>query len=264
MAAQATLVLRDIHQPPAPPWWPPAPGWWLVAALVVAAVIVWAVLELRRRRQRASHAAVFEDRVAAASTRPQQVAAMSELLRRATRQRDRDADALQGEAWLAWLDGDDPARPFTVGPGRLLLDGGFRPDIDADRLDALRPVARARFLQLLESREAGARRRLQEVRKAKARVLHSGSRPAIDAPRRPDRPIPVEPEASMSDKAAMSRTPAHDAGPAIDGAKPAFDAPPGVPVSARHAGSVTSESGRAIEDSPGPVAHRLPDDPAQR
>jgi len=32
------LVLRDIHQPPAPGWWPPAPGWWLLAALVLLAV----------------------------------------------------------------------------------------------------------------------------------------------------------------------------------------------------------------------------------
>lgn len=151
MAAHSTLVLRDIHQPPAPPWWPPAPGWWLVAAVVAAILITWAALRLRERRRRAARAAVFDAEVAAAATHAAEVAAMSGLLRRAARQRDAAADRLQGEAWLAWLDGDDAGRPFTAGVGRLLLDGGFRPEVEPEQVAALRPVARARFVQLLES-----------------------------------------------------------------------------------------------------------------
>ena len=44
-----TLVLRDIHQPPAPPWWPPAPGWWLVAAVLLIVLAVGWWLAARRR-----------------------------------------------------------------------------------------------------------------------------------------------------------------------------------------------------------------------
>ena len=40
--ADPTLVLRDIHQPPAPPWWPPAPGWWMLAAFMLLAIAAWA------------------------------------------------------------------------------------------------------------------------------------------------------------------------------------------------------------------------------
>jgi hypothetical protein len=156
MAAQATLVLRDIHQPPAPPWWPPAPGWWLVAAFVIAAVAAWALLRWRRRRRVAAHAAVFDAALAAAATPSEQVATMSELLRRAARQRDPTADRLHGEAWLAFLDGEDGTCPFTVGAGRLLLDGGYRPDVEPARISALRPLARARFLEMLERGPASA------------------------------------------------------------------------------------------------------------
>lgn len=144
--ADPTLALRDIHLPPAPPLWPPAPGWWLLAACIVAAVTVVLVLRWRRRRRHAASAARFDAALAQAASPPAAVAAMSDLLRRAARLHDADADRLQGEDWLARLDAGDPARPFTDGPGRLLLDGAFRPDIDARAVDALRPLARARFI----------------------------------------------------------------------------------------------------------------------
>ena len=38
--APDTLVLRDVHVPPAPSWWPPAPGWWLLAG-VSAGLGLW-------------------------------------------------------------------------------------------------------------------------------------------------------------------------------------------------------------------------------
>ena len=106
--AGADLVLRDIHQMPAPSWWPPAPGWWLVIAavvIVVASCIAWA---LRRRRRRATIAEVFDRAVRSAETPSAEVAAMSDLLRRAARRRNPAADRLQGDAWLAFLDGGLP------------------------------------------------------------------------------------------------------------------------------------------------------------
>ena len=148
----ATLVLRDVHQPPPPSWWPPAPGWWAIAAVIaLLAGIGWWWHARRRRRQRRI-AAWFVGAVAAAATAPRQVEAMSGLLRRAARRRNARADRLEGEAWLALLDGEDARRPFSQGPGRLLLDGGFRADTPQAEVDALRPLARARFLSWMGAR----------------------------------------------------------------------------------------------------------------
>ena len=146
MSMAPDLVLRDIHTPPAPPWWPPAPGWWLVAGLVL---LVLAVLWWRRRRR--AHArrraeAVFDRALAQATSPTQRIAAMSELLRRAALMRIPGADRLQGEDWLQCLDAGDPARPFSDGIGRALLDGGFRRDAGDLDLDALHALVRTRFL----------------------------------------------------------------------------------------------------------------------
>jgi len=154
MAAPASLVLRDIHATTAPSWWPPAPGWWIVAGVVIAAVVLLVWWRTRERRRRAIIAALFDNEVDAASTPPQQVAAMSELLRRAARSHDTSADTLHGEDWLRHLDAaapkpkrKAPARTeFSNGPGRLLLDGGFRRDVNPRDVAALRALARQRFL----------------------------------------------------------------------------------------------------------------------
>lgn len=171
-----TLVLRDIHQPPAPPWWPPAPGWWVLAALLLLAAGAVAWFVSRRRRHRAAVVALFDREVQAAPTAADEVAAISELLRRAARRRDPQADRLHGEAWLAFLDGVPAAgasrnpskrgtqrlaaapgdatvqQPFSKGPGRLLLEGGYRRDVDAAQVAQLRPLARARFLDWMAAK----------------------------------------------------------------------------------------------------------------
>jgi len=146
------LVLRDIHQPVAPPWWPPAPGWWAVLALivVVAAISTW--FAARRRKRRRAIVALFDQAMTKASSPAAQVAAMSELLRRAARQRHAGADTLQGHAWLRFLDGDAKRVPFSQGDGRLLLEGGFQRDLDSTHVDALKPLARSRYLQLMATR----------------------------------------------------------------------------------------------------------------
>lgn len=148
------LVLRDIHVAAAPPWWPPAPGWWLLAGALLLLLGCGWWWRARVRRRRARIAELFDRSVADADSPAGQVAAMSELLRRAGRRRDPDADRLQGDAWLAFLDAA-PARgnrraaatSFSQGPGRLLLDGGYRREVDPGEVEALRRLARQRFLQ---------------------------------------------------------------------------------------------------------------------
>lgn len=142
-----TLVLRDVHVPPSPSWWPLAPGWWLSIVAIVLFVVGVTAWRLHRHRRLQAWRRWF-DATSEENTPAAQVAAMSELLRRAARQRDASADRLEGEAWLRFLDGGH-GHAFTQGPGRLLLDGGYRRHVDAAELAAASTVARARFLELM-------------------------------------------------------------------------------------------------------------------
>lgn len=150
---QDALPLRDIHASVAPAWWPPAPGWWMVMAVVVLALAALFAWRWRRVRRRRRHEHAFDAAVAAAVSPAQQIAAISELLRRAGRLLDPSADRLQGEAWLAFLDADDAAPRFSGDAAALLIDGPFRRDADPVAVDALRRTARARFLIWMEGRE---------------------------------------------------------------------------------------------------------------
>ncbi|MBS0213074.1 MAG: DUF4381 domain-containing protein [Proteobacteria bacterium] len=151
-------VLHPIHLPPTPGWWPPAPGWWMLAAVVLA-VLTWAALRWLRARRHAQRLAAalhaFDAAQGDAVDAPARLAVASAWLRRAARMRDPAAATLAGSAWLAFLDGDDPRRPFSQGAGALLVDGGFRRRIDADIAPTL-ALARARFQALFAGDEAAA------------------------------------------------------------------------------------------------------------
>jgi hypothetical protein len=144
---QPELVLRDVHVPPAPPWWPPAPGWWALAAvaLLLLALAGWwlARRQLRRRRLRR----LFDDTLAAAATPAERLAAMSALLRRAARLRDPRAPALEGAAWLQYLDAGADVPLFAGDQGAMLLEGAFHRTVDPAAVEALRPRVRRRFLE---------------------------------------------------------------------------------------------------------------------
>lgn len=105
----------------------------------------------RRQRQRAL-IRLFDASVDAGSSPSSQIAAMSELLRRAARQRDPDADKLSGDAWLEFLDHGLKSPVFAAGAGSLLRDGPYRSDVSAVEAEALRHVARDRFMQWMHVR----------------------------------------------------------------------------------------------------------------
>lgn len=149
--AGADLQLRDVHLPLPPSWWPPAPGWWLLAGavvLVLAGVLFWLI---RRRTRLRGWQVVFDRECAEAADGGERVAAISALLRRAARRVDARADVLQGEQWLRFLDGSK-GHAFSAGDGCLLLDGGFRREVDARALAHMQALARMRFLELMRGR----------------------------------------------------------------------------------------------------------------
>ncbi|MDO5505577.1 MAG: DUF4381 family protein [Pseudoxanthomonas suwonensis] len=143
----ASLPLRDIHLHAAPAWWPPAPGWWLLLAALVLVIVIVGTRWLRRRRHRRTLEALFDRSLATADTPVAQVAAMSELLRRAARRVDVGADRLDAAGWRALLAADSrnvpPLSPEQVA---MLVEGGYRPDLPAAQVAALRADVRARFL----------------------------------------------------------------------------------------------------------------------
>lgn len=151
MQGDPLLRLEDIHVPPAPPWWPPAPGWWMVIAAIVlvAGALLW--MEWRRRHRRRAIARLFDHEVDAAATPAEKIAAMSVLLRRASRLVDPDADKLQGDDWLAFLDKGLKLPVFAAGAGSVLREGGFRRDVSAAEVEGLQAVCRARFLEWMDA-----------------------------------------------------------------------------------------------------------------
>lgn len=151
--APQSLPLRDVHLPPSPGWWPLAPGWWLViavVALVVAGAWCW---WWRRRRQQRRWLAAFDTELQRAATPAQRLATLSALLRRAARTVDANADRLQGEAWLQFLDGrKSKTQAFSQGPGRAVLEGGFQRTPAVADIEAVQALARQRFLALMQGR----------------------------------------------------------------------------------------------------------------
>lgn len=144
------LVLRDVHLPDSPSFWPPAPGWWWLAGVIAVVSFAAAFFQRRGLRRRRAINALFDDALAAATTPAERIGASSELLRRAARTRAADADHLEGDAWLQFL--NSPGLSFSEGDGRLLADGAYRRDVDAQQSDAVVKLARARFLSLMAAR----------------------------------------------------------------------------------------------------------------
>ncbi|KGQ18449.1 DUF4426 domain containing protein [Lysobacter dokdonensis DS-58] len=147
MRAPPDLVLRDIHAAPAAPWWPLAPGWWMVLAVLVMTIAVIAFFAHRRRAHRRAVARVFDETLARADSPAAQVAAMSELLRRAARRTHPDADRFDGDRWRAHLDAGAREPLFAGEAGTVLIEGAFRRDVEAAAVAGLRERARRRYLE---------------------------------------------------------------------------------------------------------------------
>lgn len=151
-APASELPLRDIHLPVEPSWWPPAPGWWIAAVLALVLLVFlwrwlarWRLAARRRALLRSEYESLLEQ-TSLPGEEARQVALLSVLLRRAAKRFSPPQIAtMQGEEWLHYLDAGDPAKPFSEGAGRLLLDGPYRRDVDVEAARALAQLVKKRL-----------------------------------------------------------------------------------------------------------------------
>lgn len=155
MSTAANLPLRDIHLDLAPAWWPPAPGWWMLLGAVLLVAAIWGTWWWRRRARRRAVRRLFDTALETATTPAAQVAAMSELLRRAARRVRPDADRLPDAQWRVLLQQGDEGVALDAASARLLVEGGYRPEVQPRDVEALRALAWRRFEHWMQ---AGGRR----------------------------------------------------------------------------------------------------------
>lgn len=135
-------ALRDIHTPPVPDGlsvWPIIAG---VAAFVLLLVLLGMILLRTRRRWASDLKHCLE---AIDTTQPDEaLTEAAKLLRRAAlKHNGADMARLQGEVWLAALDGLFRTRFFTEGSGRLFGGELYAPALDrAPAMDVMAELKR--------------------------------------------------------------------------------------------------------------------------
>lgn len=150
------IPLRDLHLPDPTGWWPLAPGWWFLIALALAGLgylLRNAWLDWRRNaprrlalRELARLRGEYERGVDIVTFARE----LSELLRRAMLACAPRAEVagLTGARWLEWLDRGLDDRPFSDGPGRVLISLPYRgadPEEGEFDLDLLTDVVQKRL-----------------------------------------------------------------------------------------------------------------------
>lgn len=145
--------LRDIQLPPEPGLWPWPPGVW-VLLLVALSGLLWLGLRARRalvRRQRTQRWVAALDAIASDTSAPaiERVAAASELLRRAVRQRAAAQAALEGAAWRAYLQSLGSASGVDAGLDTL-VQGPWRAQLAEDEAKLAIGYAERCLRRLLE------------------------------------------------------------------------------------------------------------------
>jgi hypothetical protein len=138
--------LADIHLPGAISFWPPAPGWWLVALLALGLCAAFGLWCFRRWQQRQrlrvalQELSVAQQQWQQSSAAERGVAALH-LLHNCNSVLKRVAlvhypaptvAALHGNTWLQFLDHSGATNFFTTGVGKVLADGAYRRQWDAD------------------------------------------------------------------------------------------------------------------------------------
>lgn len=141
--------LADIHLPADVPFWPPAPGWWALGGLLLLglAMLAWTWFRHWQQTQRLKRAlqaldAAHSHWARAHKTDPNAAGlallyAINALLKRIALQHHAASRVapLTGRAWLAFLDAEGATADFSQGLGRVLAEGEYRRQFDADAAD---------------------------------------------------------------------------------------------------------------------------------
>jgi hypothetical protein len=120
--------LHDIVSPAPVSWWPLAPGWYVVgsAALILLFWCAWRLATWWRRNAYRREALRLLNSL---PIDPSSLPKIDELLKRVALSawpREQVA-ALNGAAWLAFLDRTAPETRFDKGPGRVLGEASYLP-----------------------------------------------------------------------------------------------------------------------------------------
>ena len=150
------IPLRDLHLPDMIGWWPLAPGWWLLIALALPGLLQLLRIAWHEWRRNAPRRLALQelkrvrgdyDRGIDKVTLAKQ---LSELLRRAmlSYAPRGEVAGLTGTRWLVWLDRGLDEKPFSGGPGRILVSLPYQQSGQDDSefdIDALTEVVRKRL-----------------------------------------------------------------------------------------------------------------------
>ena len=144
------LMLRDIHLPDPIHWWPPALGWWMLLSILTIIFVIFYLILHRINGYKLQKSSIkmlnnIESEYKIHQNMHRLTGELSALLRRVSlalsdRQvalapkierlsrrpsrpnlQNENIAGLTGEAWLHFLERNFPNRPFSQGPGRMLI-----------------------------------------------------------------------------------------------------------------------------------------------
>ena len=117
--------LRDIHIPDGVSAFPPAYGWWVILAGVVVLFLLTELILFLRRASKKLYARRLLQNITSSSSVNAAVQ-MSEILRRICVYKYPEAAALNGRAWLEFLNAHSPIA-LTGKPAELLINAPYVP-----------------------------------------------------------------------------------------------------------------------------------------
>ena len=124
------VALKPLHDPAPISWWPPAPGWWLALLLVITVgfLLYWLWKKGAPQRAALNELKVLEINQ---QTPAMKAAELNKLLKRyaLVSLPGAGAEALSGEAWLAFLDQHGGKAKFSNKTGQALLTLPYGDDL---------------------------------------------------------------------------------------------------------------------------------------
>lgn len=139
------LPLRDIHLPDPVSWWPLAPGWWILLLLLITVISLLVYLVKRRDAKQRSPFSLAVKALSEIEKKHSNNENPQVLIRDVSRffrqlavniKPRSEVAAMTGNEWLTFLDGDMDKKPFTKGPGKVLIDAPYQKQafVDKDEL----------------------------------------------------------------------------------------------------------------------------------